>query len=89
MAGLNVLTYLTAYLDACGRNGGKPLAAPDLERFPLDRRPRRHARPSAATRPRLTPALGPATAPPPGSASRRPPACTLTGIPTTYLNVSL
>jgi transposase len=33
MAGLNVLTYLTAYLDACGRNGGKPLASPDLERF--------------------------------------------------------
>jgi transposase len=33
MAGLNVLTYLTAYLDACGRNGGKPPASPDLERF--------------------------------------------------------
>ena len=33
MAGLNVLTYLTAYLDECGRNGGKPLSGPDLERF--------------------------------------------------------
>ncbi len=33
MAGLNVLTWLTAYLGACGRNGGKPLAGPDLERF--------------------------------------------------------
>jgi transposase len=33
MAGLNVLTYLTACLDACGRNGGKPLTGPDLERF--------------------------------------------------------
>jgi hypothetical protein len=33
MAGLNVLTYLTAYLDACGRNSGKPLNGPDLERF--------------------------------------------------------
>ena len=33
MAGLNVLTYLTAYLDDCGRNGGKPLTGPDLERF--------------------------------------------------------
>ena len=33
MAALNVLTYLTAYLDACGRNGGKPPAGPDLERF--------------------------------------------------------
>jgi transposase len=33
MAGLNVLTYLTAYLDACGRNDGKPPTGPDLERF--------------------------------------------------------
>jgi transposase len=33
MAGLNVITYLTAYLDACGRAGGKPLAGADLERF--------------------------------------------------------
>jgi transposase len=33
MAGLNVLTYLTTYLDACGRNGGTPLTGPDLGRF--------------------------------------------------------
>ena len=33
MAGLNVLTYLTAYFDACGRNGGKPPPGPDIERF--------------------------------------------------------
>ncbi len=33
MAGLNVLTYLTAYLDECGRNSGKPLTGPALERF--------------------------------------------------------
>ena len=33
MAGLNVLTYLTAYLDACGRNGGRAPSGPDLERF--------------------------------------------------------
>jgi transposase len=33
MAGLNVLTYLTAYLNACGRNHGKPLAEPELELF--------------------------------------------------------
>jgi transposase len=33
MAGLNVLTYLTAYLDECGRSGGKPPAGPGLERF--------------------------------------------------------
>ena len=33
MAGLNVLTYLAACLDACGRHDGKPLSGPDLERF--------------------------------------------------------
>jgi transposase len=33
MAALNVLTYLTAYLDTCGRNGGKPLSGSGLERF--------------------------------------------------------
>jgi transposase len=33
MAGLNVLTWLTAYLDACGHNGGKPLTGPDLDQF--------------------------------------------------------
>jgi len=33
MAGLNTITYLTAYLDECGRNGGKPLTGKALERF--------------------------------------------------------
>jgi transposase len=33
MADLNVLTWLTAYLDECGRNGGKPLSGQALERF--------------------------------------------------------
>jgi transposase len=33
MAGLNPITYLTAYLDACGRTGGTPPTGPDLERF--------------------------------------------------------
>jgi len=33
MAGLNIITYLTACLDECGRNGGNPLAGPALERF--------------------------------------------------------
>ena len=33
MAGLNVITYLTAYLDTCGRTGGKPPTGPNLERF--------------------------------------------------------
>ena len=33
MAGLNIITYLTAYLDECGRNGGKPLSGQALSRF--------------------------------------------------------
>jgi transposase len=33
MAGLNILAWLTAYLDECGHNGGKPLTGPALERF--------------------------------------------------------
>ncbi len=33
MAGLNVLAYLASCLDACGRNGGKPLSGHALERF--------------------------------------------------------
>ena len=33
MAGLNIPTWLTAYLDECGRNGGKTLSGPALERF--------------------------------------------------------
>ena len=28
-----LITYLTAYLDTCGRTSGKPPAGPDLERF--------------------------------------------------------
>jgi transposase len=33
LAGLNPITYLTAYLDACGANGGKPLPPNAIERF--------------------------------------------------------
>jgi len=33
LASLNTITYLTAYLDECGRNSGKPLRGPALERF--------------------------------------------------------
>ena len=33
MAGLNTITWLIAYLDECGRSGGKPLTGKDLERF--------------------------------------------------------
>ena len=52
MAGLNVLTYLTAYLDACGRNGGKPLTGAAPGTIPaLECRPRRPRR-LGATAPR-------------------------------------
>jgi transposase len=33
IAGLNPITYLTAYLDACGPTSGKPPDGPDLQRF--------------------------------------------------------
>lgn len=33
LASLNVLSYLTAYLDECGRNHGKPLTGAALQRF--------------------------------------------------------
>jgi transposase len=33
MAGLNIITWLAAYLDECGRNGGKSLAGKALSRF--------------------------------------------------------
>jgi transposase len=33
MHGLNPLTYLTAGLDECGRNDGKPPEGPQLDRF--------------------------------------------------------
>ena len=52
MARLNVLTCLTAYLDECGRNGGRPLAGPDAGTLPaLERQPRRppHLGTAAAT----------------------------------------
>ena len=84
MAGLNVPAYLTAYLDACGRNDGRPPSGPDLERFlpwlaaPEDLRawaqpppPDNHT--ETATE----------TASPKGP--RRPLACPITGLPNTYL----
>jgi transposase len=33
LAGLNIITYLTAFLDECGRHGGKPLSGRALSRF--------------------------------------------------------
>ena len=57
IAGLNVLTYLTAYLDECGRNGGKPLAGRALERFlPSNTQPRRPPHLGTAATPRIKPA---------------------------------
>ena len=42
MAGLNILTYLTAYLDECGRNGGKAAHRAGTGTVPaLERQPRR------------------------------------------------
>ena len=56
MAGLNPITYLTAYLDACGRTGGTPPDRPGPATVPaLDRDPRRPTRLGTATPPRLTP----------------------------------
>jgi Transposase IS66 family len=85
MAGLNVLTYLTAYLDACGRNGGKPLAGPELDRSCpgkpiLKTGTRGHSRLRPAE---VTPAVTTA-APPPAASRRRPSACLPTGLPNTY-----
>ena len=72
LAGLNVLTYLTAYLDACGRNRGKPLAGPELGRFlpwaadPADLRAgRNRPRPADTPAPVTTAASSPGTEPTP------------------------
>jgi transposase len=54
MAGLNVLTtYLTAYLDECGRSGGKPLTGPGTVPA-LACRTRRPPRLGTAARARIT-----------------------------------
>jgi hypothetical protein len=54
MAGLNVLAYLTAYLDACGRNGGNP-GRPRTGPVPaLDSQSRRPAHVGADASARLT-----------------------------------
>ena len=59
MAGLNVLTWLTAYLDECGRNGGKPLTGPARNGPALERQPRRPPRLGNTTPgSRLTPHSG-------------------------------
>ena len=86
MASLNLLTWLTAYLDECGRNGGKPPAGPDLDRFlPSNAAPatsapghsRRHRPDKPAAN---TPA--PAWLP---NRPRRQSACHFTALPNTYL----
>ena len=87
MAGLNVRTYLTACLDACDRNGGKPPAGPDLEQFlPRNAAPRRPARLGTATPAALQ---HPTAAASPAKRSRRLPACPLTRFPNTYIGERL
>ena len=55
MAGLNIITYLTAYLGECGRQGGKPLSGEALSRFlpwnasPEDLRTWTHPPPNSKT----------------------------------------
>ena len=86
MARLNVLTYLTAYLDACDRNSGKPLAGPELDRFlPGKPAPKTGTRGRSRLRPPdATPAVTTAASPPAAS-RRRPSACLPTGLPNTYV----
>ena len=71
MAGLNILTYLTAYLDGCGRNSGKPLTGPALERFLRGTRARKTSAPGHSHR---RPDKNPARITP--SPTRRPTAAT-------------
>ena len=89
MAGLNVLTYLTAYLDECGRNGGKPLAGRALERFlpwnasPEDLRTWAQPPPARINPAPITPHRRGRREPP-----RRPSACPFTGLPNTYQTIA-
>ena len=86
MAARKVTTYLTAYLDACGRNGGNPLAGETLDRFlpwkasPGDLRLRAQPPPGSDTPSQLRRhRRGYKRSP------RRLPACALTGLPSTYV----
>ena len=85
MAALNVLTYLTAYLDACGRNGGKPLAARTWNAScpgrpaPKTSRPG-HSHPSSQANPAPGNHHGTAHL----NRPRRLLPCPLTGLPNTY-----
>ena len=54
MAGLNVLTYLTAYLDECGRNRGKPPPARPGTLPALECQPRRPPHLGTAAPARIT-----------------------------------
>ena len=85
MAGLNVLTFLTAYLDACGRNSGKPRQAPPWNGS-CPGKPRLKTSKPGHSRPRPdNPAQNShRNGRHPGIQSRRPLACPLTGLPNTY-----
>ena len=71
MAGLNPLTWLTAYLDECGRNGGKPPTGRETGTLPaLERQPRRPPHLGTATARRINPArITPIPAQPPETAT--------------------
>ena len=84
MAGLNVLTYLTAYLDACGRNSGKPLSGPAWNGS-CPGKPHPETSKPGHSRPRPdNPAQTATATASPQTRSRRPLACPLTGLPNTY-----
>ena len=56
MADLNALTWLTAYLDECGRNGGEPPTRGKTGTLPaLERQPRRPPHLGTATARRINP----------------------------------
>ena len=85
MAGLNVLTYLTAYLDECGRNGGKPLAGPAWNGSCPGKPPPKTSAPGHSRQhPDNHTKTATATASP-RTRSRRPLACPITGLPNTYV----
>ena len=57
MAGLNIITYLAAYLDECGRNGGKAPGRAGAGTVPaLERQPRRPPHLGTAPARRIKPA---------------------------------
>jgi hypothetical protein len=76
--------YLIAYLDACGRNDGKPLSGPDLERFlPWTGDPADLNGWAQPPRPAETGTGHPRHGVAPANRPRRLSACPITGLPDT------